>query len=467
MSSDMSPEEFRQAGHALVDWIANYLEDPSRRPILPDTRPGDLRRRLPAAAPIEGEPFDRIFADFESLILPASTLWNHPRFFSYFAVSTSGPGILAEMLSAALNMNGMLWKSSPAVTELEQVTLGWLREWLGMPQEFFGIIHDTASTATLHAILAARQQADPETRTRGARSDMVLYTSAQAHSSVEKGALALGVGKDNIRLIDVDAAFRMRSEELARSIALDRAAGKRPFCVVATVGTTPTTAIDPVPQISRICQEEGLWLHVDAAYGGPVALAPGYEHYLEGVDRADSFVVNPHKWLLTPIDLSAFYTRRPEALRAALSLVPEYLRTGEDAEAVNYMDYSVPLGRRFRALKLWFVMRYFGKRRIAAFIAECLAMTRELAARIAADSRFELCAPVTMGLVCFRLKGPDELTRQLLDRVHATRRAFLSQTTLEGRFILRWSIGNIHTSRRDVDETWTLLEQSLPGPAQS
>lgn len=458
--ADMPAEEFRQHAHAVVDWIADYLADPRALPVHPGVEPGALAAKLSPAAPEEGEPMDRIFADFRHQILPHATLWNHPRFFSYFAVSSSGPGILAEVLIAALNMNGMLWTSSPAVTELEQVTLGWLRQWLGMPETFFGMIHDTASTSTLHAILAARHAADPTTRSEGAPRDLVLYTSEQAHSSVEKGALALGIGQRNVRKIGVDAAFRMLPGALDAAIEQDRQAGRRPFCVVATIGTTSTTSVDPVPEIAAICRKHGLWLHVDAAYGGHVGLVDEHRHVLAGLDGADSFVINPHKWLLTPIDLSAFYIRRPQALRDALSLIPEYLRTDEDARVVNYMDYAVPLGRRFRALKLYFVMRYFGRRRIAAIIRNHLCMAQELAEAIGRDARFEVCAPVPMSLVCFRLKGSDEDNRRLLQRLNASGKIFLSHTVLNGRFVLRFAVGNIHTGRHDVEQAWRLIQQT-------
>lgn len=458
----MPPAEFRRAAESVTGWITRYLEDPRRYPVVPSAHPGELRASLPAQAPDHAEPIDRILADFESLIVPACTLWNHPRFFSYFAVSSSGPGILAEYLTAALNMNGMLWRSSPAVTELEQVTLDWLRQWMGLPDGFFGILHDTASVSTMHAILAARQWADPETRTRGAVPGFVLYTSSHAHSSVEKGALALGIGKDNVRLIAVDSEFRMSVPDLEQAIASDRAAGRRPFCVVATVGTTSTTAIDPVPAVAAVCERERLWLHVDAAYGGPLAILPEYQHYLEGASRADSLVTNPHKWLFTPIDASAFYTRHPDALREALSLVPAYLQSSESG-AVNYMDYSVSLGRRFRALKLWFVMRYFGREGIVERIRAHIAMTQLLRDQIAADSRFEICAPSPMGLVCFRLRGADELTRALVDRLHASGEAFLSLSMLNGRAVVRWSIGNIHTQQADIDATWNRLKAIADG----
>lgn len=456
---DMPAEQFRQAAHEVVDWIADYLANPRTHPVKTEIHPGDLVDRLPASAPEQGESFEAIFRDFQDLIVPASTLWNHPKFFNFFSVSTSGPGILAEALIATLNMNGMIWKSSPAVTELEQVTLSWLRQWLGLPDTFFGMIHDTASSATMHAILAARTMADHGIRTAGSSPGMVLYTSEQAHSSVEKGALALGIGQQYVRKIALDETFRMRPDALAAAIAADRDAGLRPFCVVATVGTTSTTAIDPIPAIAAICERENLWLHVDGAYGGHAGVVPEYRHYLDGVARAHSFVVNPHKWLMTPIDLSAFYTRHPEILREALSLVPEYLRSAEDPRAVNLMDYSVALGRRFRALKLWFVMRYFGRERIAGLIRQHIEMAQSLAASIAADSRFELAAPVPLSLVCFRLKGPDEATRSLLARLEQERDVFLGQTVLDGRLVIRWAIGNIHTTSADLDGTWSLVQR--------
>jgi len=457
--TDMPAEEFRKAGHEIVDWMADYLANPRAREIMTGIAPGTLIDQLPREAPEEGEPFEAIFRDFQDLIVPSSTLWNHPRFFNFFSVSTSGPGILAEALIATLNMNGMIWKSSPAVTELEQVTLSWLRQWLGLPDTFFGIIHDTASLATMHAILAARTMADENIRTEGALPGMVLYTSEQAHSSVEKGALALGIGQRFVRKIGLDSAYRMRPDLLREAIAADRAAGLRPFCVVATVGTTATTAVDPVPLIADICEAENLWLHVDGAYGGHAGLVPEYRHFIEGCHRADSFVVNPHKWLFTPIDLSAFYTRRPQYLRQALSLVPSYLQSAENPRALNYMDYSIALGRRFRALKLWFVMRYFGHERIVAMVRHHIEMARGLATRIEADPRFELAAPVPLSLVCFRLKAGDEATRRLLDRVDKERTAFLGQTMLDGKLAVRWAIGNIHTTEVDIEETWALIQR--------
>lgn len=453
----MTPEELRLYGHEVSDWIAGYLSDIRSYPVLPNMRPGDLVDRLPASGPNQGEPMDAILADFRRHIVPAVTHWNHPRFFAYFSTSSSGPGILGEMLAAAVNVNGMLWKSCPAASELEQVTLGWLREWIGLPPPFFGIIYDTASISNLHAVAAARERADPDARRRGTRGDLVLYTSAQSHSSIEKAAITLGLGQDNVRQIPVDDAFRMRVDALEQAIAADLAAGKRPFCVVATTGTTSTTSIDPVPAIGEVARRYNLWLHVDAAYGGSAAVAPEFAWVLDGAAQADSLVINPHKWLFTPIDLSVLYTRHPDILRRAFSLVPEYLKTADDPRAINFMDYGVQLGRRFRSLKLWFVLRYFGRDGIAAIIRSHVEYAQRLATMIAADPRFELCAPVPLSLVCFRLRDTDDKNREMLDRVNASGVAFLSHTVLNGKFVLRLAIGNIATTWEDVLAAWKVL----------
>lgn len=454
MTTDMSAEEFRRYGHEVVDWIADYLDGNRNLPVMPQVKPGALEDALPAAAPEEGEPMERILADFREHVLPAVNHWNHPRFHAYFSVSASAPGILGEMLAAALNTNGMLWVSSPANTELEMVVMRWLRQWIGLPEEFFGMIHDTASVSTMHAIAAARVAAGDDVREQGARPDLVVYTSEHAHSSVEKGALALGMGRRQVRRIATDAAFRMRAGLLEEAIRADRAAGLRPCCVVSTVGTTAVTSIDPVGEVQTIAEREGLWHHIDAAYGGPAAILPEMRWMLEGAERADSLVVNPHKWLFTPIDLSAFYCRRPELLREAFSLVPSYLRTDQDPRAVNLMDYGVPLGRRFRALKLWFVMRWFGRRKVEEILRSHLTWTRELVAEIEADGRFEICAPAPLSLVCFRLRGSDEANRRILEQVNASGLAFLAGNTLGGRFLLRLAIGHVRTTRDDVWAVW-------------
>lgn len=440
--------------------MADYLANPERYPVLPKIKPGELIDQLPQCGPEQGEPMPAILEDFRRYIVPASTHWNHPGFMGYFAISASGPGILGEMLTAALNMNGMLWKTSPAVVELEQVTLDWLRRWMGLPDGWFGIIFDTASTSSMHAIAAAREMVAPEVRTEGNGAGLVLYTSEQAHSSIEKGAIAIGIGQNYVRKISVDAEFRMRPESLAEAIERDRANGLRPFCIAATVGTTSTTSIDPVEDIAGIARRYGVWLHVDAAYAGAAAIAPEFQHVLKGCEHADSFVTNPHKWLFTPVDLSAFYTRRPDILRRAFSLVPEYLRTADDPRAVNYMDYGVPLGRRFRALKLWFVLRYYGREGIARIIRDQIGWAHELAAQIDADSRFERTAPCPFSTVCFRRKGSDEQNRAILERVNASGEVFLSHTVLNGKYSLHLAIGNMGTTRRHVQRAWELVKES-------
>jgi aromatic-L-amino-acid/L-tryptophan decarboxylase len=455
----MTSEEFRSAAHQVVDWMADYLRDIRDYPVAPDVRPGELIDRLPVQAPEKGEDINAILDDFRRLIVPGITHWNHPNFHAYFAISASGPGILGEMLAATMNVQHMLWKTSPAATELEQVTLSWLRQWLGLPDDFFGIIHDTASTSSLHAILAAREAAAPETRLTGQHPRLILYTSEHAHSSIERGALALGIGRENVRLVPADADFRMRTDALATLIEQDIASGHKPFCVVATLGTTSSTSVDPLPAIAEIAERHGLWLHVDAAYAGPAAVLEECRYLLDGAARADSLVVNPHKWLLTPMDLSVLYMKRPEILKRALSLeeTPAYLAMAEQERALNYSDYSIALGRRFRSLKLWFVLRYFGREGIATVLRGHIRMAQELARQIREDRNFELAAPAPFALVCFRYRGTDEDNRALLDRVNSTGKAFLSGTALHGRFILRLAIGNLATTPEDVRATWELI----------
>ncbi len=457
----MSPAEFRKFGHEAVDWIADYLDHPERYPVLPKCKPGDLTDELPASGPEKGEPMAAILEDFRRQIVPRNTQWNHPGFMAYFAITASGPGILGEMLAAALNANGMVWKTSPAVVELEQVTLDWLRQWLGLPEKLFGIIFDTASVSSMHAIAAAREMAAPEVRTEGGGKGLVLYTSDQAHSSIEKGAIALGLGQDSVRKIPADADFRMPPEALVAAIERDLAAGLRPFCVCATVGTTSTTSIDPVPAIADIAERYKLWLHVDAAYAGPAAILPEFRHVLAGCDRADSLTTNPHKWLFTPVDISVLYTRRPEFLRRAFSLEREYLQTAANPRALNYMDYGVPLGRRFRALKLWFVMRYYGREGLAALIREQIRWAQELAAQIDAEPRFERVAPTPLSTVCFRLKGPDAPNQALLEKINASGEFFLSNTVLRGKYCIRLAIGNMNTTRDHVQRAWELMRDSV------
>ena len=454
----MPAEEFRGAAHETMDWIADYLRDIRDLPVLPRVQPGDFTRSLPESGPEGGEDIGSILRDFRDFVVPATTHWNHPRFHAYFSVSASGPGILAEALIAALNVNHMVWKSSPAAAELEIVTLSWLRQWLQLPESFFGMIFDTASISTMHALIAARDYVDPECRVRGSRGDLVVYTSEQAHSSVEKGALAIGLGQRNVRLIPVDAEFRMRPEALRAAMQADASAGLKPCCVVPTVGTTSTTSIDPLAEVAAIAREFGAWVHVDGAYGGCAAILPEMRHILDGTEGAHSLVLNPHKWLFTPIDCSVLYTSRPDVLRGALSLIPEYLRTSQDAIAVNQMDYGVPLGRRFRSLKLWFVMRYFGRERMCEIIRNHIAWAQELAGWIRSDPKFEIAAPHPFSLVCFRFKGTDDQNRELLERVNAGGVAFLSHTVLQGRYTIRLALGNVRTTREDVLRSWECIQ---------
>jgi aromatic-L-amino-acid decarboxylase len=459
----MTPEEFRRYGHQAIDWVAEFLTQVERYPVLPPGKPGELTDALPAHGPEQGEPMAAILADFERLIVPACTQWNHPGFLAYFANSGTPEGILGELLTAALNGNGMLWKTSPAVTELEQVTLRWLREWSGLPADWFGLIYDTASVSSMHALAAARQAADPESRTKGAVRGLVVYTSEQSHSSIEKGAIAVGIGQDYVRKVPVDAEFRMRPEALAGLIERDLAAGLRPCAVAATVGTTSTTSVDPVPAIADICARYGLWLHVDAAYAGSAALAPEFRWAFEGCERADSMVTNPHKWLQVPMDCSVFYTRRPEVLRRAFSLVPEYLASASDPRAVNLMDYGVPLGRRFRALKLWFVMRSYGREGLAGAVREHVRLAQWFACQVAADGRFEIAAPVHFSVVNFRYKGSDEENSRILERVNANGGVFLSSTVLNGKYTLHLAVGNYQTRDRHVAKAWELVSAAATG----
>ncbi len=472
---DMPAADFRQFAHQLVDWVADYLEKIEQHPVLPEVTPGFLRAQLPATPPLSGEAMENILADIDRLIMPGMTHWNDPSFFAYFAITGSGPGILGDLLSTAFNINGMLWKTCPSATELEQVTLDWLRQMLGLPKNFWGIIYDTASISSMHALAAAREQLiDLRIREEGlaGRAEVPrlrLYTSEHAHSSIEKAAIALGLGTAGVRKIAVDENFRMRPDTLAQAIAEDRRNGWRPFCVVATVGTTSTTSIDPVPEIAAICEQENLWLHVDAAYGGAAAVVPEMRHVIDGCERADSIVMNPHKWLFVPFDFSAFYTRKPEVLRRAFSLVPEYLRTAQDSQVENLMDYGIQLGRRFRALKLWFVLRYFGWEGLAARIREHIRLAQQFAGWIEAHPDFERMAPTPFSTVCFRAhparlndeEALNQLNERLLEAVNTTREVFLSHTKLNGRYVLRLAIGNLRTEERHVRRAWEIIHEKL------
>ena len=475
---DIAPEEFRRQAQRVLRWIGDYLEHPERFPVVPRVAPGDVAATLPVVPPADGESLDAVLDDFERLIVPGVTHWNHPGFFAYFAITASAPGILAEMLMSTLNVNAMLWKTSPSATELELRTLDWLRQLLGLGDGWFGLINDTASIATLLALAAARDaKPELEIRERGmaGRADlprMRVYTSSHAHSSVDKAVITLGLGHENVVHIDTDDSYRMRVDALEDAVRADRALGYLPLATVATVGTTSTTSIDPVPAIAAVCAREGMWLHVDGSYGGVAAVVPEMRHVLAGVELADSLVVNPHKWLFTPIDLSAMFTRRPDVLKRAFSLVPEYLVTREQSDVVNLMDYGVQLGRRFRALKLWMVIRAFGADGLAARLREQMVMARELAGWIDDDPEWERVAPVPFSLVCFRyapagVSEPerDALNTAILERVNRSGKAYLSHTKLNGRYVLRLAIGNMRTERRHVIDAWRLLKEAAAATA--
>jgi aromatic-L-amino-acid decarboxylase len=470
----MDPADFRRHGHELVDWIADYLEHADRYPVLSRLKPGDIAAALPTRAPEDAEPFADIMADFERVLVPGLTHWNHPGFLAYFAITGSAPGVLAEFLSAALNQQAMLWRTSPAATELEAVSLGWLRRLIGLPEAFDGVIYDTASIATMHALVAAREAAVPDVRARGLAGrpevpPLRIYCSDQAHSASDKSVIAIGLGLDALRKIPSDTEYRMRPDALAEAIAEDRAAGMLPIAVVATVGTTSTTSVDPVPAIADICARERLWLHVDAAYAGVAAMLPTHAHILNGADRADSFVVNPHKWLFTPFDLSAFYCRRMDLLRAAFSVTPEFLRTPEGAPGAgvrNLMDTGVQLGRRFRALKLWMILRSFGARAIREHLAAHIRLAQEFASWVDAHPDFERLAPVPFSVVCFRWSPAarqlsqaelDAANERLVNRVNSSGEVFLSHTRLREGLALRVAIGHLHTTERHVRRAWDLL----------
>jgi aromatic-L-amino-acid decarboxylase len=436
----MDSATFRRHGHELVDWIADYFDHPDRYPVLARVKPGEIAAALPAQAPADPEPFGDIMADFDRLLVPGLTHWNHPRFFAYFAVSGTEPGILAEFLTAALNVNGMLWRTSPAATELEELAVDWVRQLLGLPEGLHGHIEDTASTSTLAALTAARHL----------RPQGTVICSEHAHSSMDKAARLLGVP---IRKVPSDDEFRMRPDALVEALG-----GVEASAVVATVGTTSTSSVDPVPEIAALCAESGAWLHVDAAYAGPAMVCEENRWAFSGVEQADSVVVNPHKWLLTPIDCSLLYTRQPEVLREAFSIAPVYLRASEEG-VTNLTDYGPALGRRFRSLKLWAVIRCYGREGLQAVIREHQRLAQLFASWVEDTPGWEVVAPVPFSLVCFRREGSDEENQAILERVNATGEAYLSNTTLNGRYVLRLAIGHHRTTEDDVRRAWELLQE--------
>ena len=472
---DIDPEVFKKEAHVAADWIADYLEHMGRYPVLAITKPGEVKSQLPKSPPSNPEPLHSIIGDFQNIILPGITHWNHPRFFAYFSTSSPYAGIVGEMLCSALNVNAMLWRTSPSATELEEVATDWLRQMVGLPPEFEGAINDTASVGSLCAMAAAREYAGLSIREKGLTGrpelpKLRIYTSEEAHSSIEKAAIVLGIGQEGLRKISTDEKFSMDPQVLERAIKEDLNVGIKPICIVPTIGTTSTTSIDPVKEISQLSQKYGTWLHVDAAYGGAAATVEEKRSLFAGWEKADSIVVNPHKWLFTTLDCSVLYCRHPEVLRQAFSLTPEYLRTAEASTAKNLMDYGVSLGRRFRALKLWMIIRSLGTDGIANTIREQMSYAQRLGESIRQNPNFELIAPIPFSTIVFRfnppsLKKPDKqndvnaLNERLLDSVNRTGQIFFSHTKLRGKYCLRLTIGNIKTTWDDVKLAWDIIQQ--------
>ena len=469
---DIPADVFRKHLHQLADWIADYRENIAQRPIAPNAKPGAVLAQLDATPPETGTSFDEIFSEIERIIVPGVAHWAHPQFMSYFGCTTTSPGILAEMITAAMNVNAMTWRTSPAATELETLVLDWLRQWLGFPDDFQGVLYDTASISTMHALAVAREEASTSIRTLGlsGRTELPIfriYTSDQAHSSVEKAAIALGLGEHNVRRIASDAEFKMNVTALREAVNADLRHGFKPLAVVATVGTTSTASVDPVREIAVICAEFQMWLHIDAAYGGGLALLPEHQWVTDAWAEADSLVINPHKMLFVPFDFSALYVRDIERLRRLFTLAPESLHLRDPAGAeINYMDYGVQLGRRFRALKAWVVWRTFGRAGMAARIREHLRLAQLFAQWIREDPRFEISAPVMMGVVCFRLKDSDDKAADqknsaTVAKINASGKAYLTQAKLRGRVVMRLGLGNVLTTEAHVQRVWEIIREAV------
>ncbi len=471
----MDSGTFRKFGHELIDWVADYMDGVVDYPVMSLVVPGEVRERLPKEPPQVGESMEYILKDFDEIVMPGITHWQHPRFFAYFPATVSGPSILAELLSAALGINAMVWQTSPAATELEEIVMDWLRQMLDMPDDFKGSIQDTASTATLCGILCARERLSRfEVIEHGfsqwpEEHAMRVYTSQEAHSSIEKGLRLAGVGSRNMVKVSVDAAYAMDPEDLERCIQRDISEGYRPCCICATVGTTSSTAIDPLRPIGEIAQRFGLWLHVDAAMAGSAAILPEKRWILDGIELADSFVFNPHKWLFTNFDCSAFFCRDPETLTSVFSIQPEYLKTRQDRQVTNFRDWGIQLGRRFRALKLWFVIRYYGVERLQEMLRAHIAMAQEFTSWVEESDDFELLAPVPLNTVCFRFAPRrtslsstelERVNRELMDDVNRSGKIFITHTRLGDRFCLRLSIGQMGTEQEHVSQAWQVITNS-------
>ena len=464
----MDPDEFREHGHAVVDWIADYYKRIESFPVLSQVKPGEIRASLPAQAPQQGESFETILGDVERLILPGVTHWQSPNFFAFFNSNTSGPSILGDLLSSGLAVQGMLWATSPACTELETLALDWLVPALGLPEKFVstntggGVIQDTASSAILCALLAARERATKfQSNQTGVADNLCAYASTQAHSSTEKAIGIAGVGREKLRLIPTGASFAMDPAALARAMESDRAAGLMPFFVCATVGTTSSHAIDPVPEIGPICRKFGAWLHVDSAMSGTAALCPEFRYLHDGMEYADSYCFNPHKWMFTNFDCDCFYVADRVALIRTMSILPEYLRNQatESGAVIDYRDWQIPLGRRFRSLKLWFVLRHYGIEGLQFHVREHVRLAQEFAGWVREDERFELAAPAPLNLVCFRLQSGDQANQRLMDALNRSGDLYLTHTRLNDRITLRMSIGQTNTTERHVRNAWRKIQE--------
>ncbi len=467
-SYHMTPEQFRECGYAVIDWIADYYKDIETLPVLSQVKPGEIRQTLPLAPPSEGEAFAAILHDMKQVILPGVTHWQSPNFFAYFPANASGPAILGDLLSSALGVQGMLWATSPACTELETRVLDWLVPMLGLPEKFLsttnggGVIQDTASSSSLCAMLAARERATNYCSNRqGCGGGLVAYTSNQAHSSIEKAAMVAGIGLENLRLIEVDGQFAMRADSLAEQIRRDRQAGLIPFFVSATVGTTSSNALDPLPAIGAICRENNIWFHVDAAMSGTAALCPEFRHIQDGLELADSYTFNPHKWMFTNFDCNCFYVADRKALIDTLSILPEYLRNQatESGTVFDYRDWHIPLGRRFRSLKLWFVVRHYGVEGLRFHVRRHVELAQQFLDWVKQDDRFEVAAPAPLNLVCFRHRGGDESNITLMNRLNASGDLYLTHTRLDGKITLRFCVGQTNTTRRHVEDAWQRIQQ--------
>jgi aromatic-L-amino-acid decarboxylase len=472
----VTPEEFREHGYQVIDWIADYLDRVEQYPVLSRVQPGEIRAQLPPQPPAQGEPFERLLADMDSIVMPGITHWQSPNFFAFFPANHSGPSILGDLLASGLGVQGMLWATSPSCTEVETHVLDWVAGMLGLPDKFRsqasggGVIQDSASSATLCALLSGRERVTEFSSNRhGVRSPLVAYTSVQAHSSVEKAMMIAGLGTDNLRLIEVDTDFRLRPELLRAAMEADREAGLKPCFVAATVGTTSAGAVDPVEHIARICQSHGVWLHVDAAMAGTAAICPECRWLLRGLEGADSFCFNPHKWMFVNFDCDCFFVADRSSLIRTLSILPEYLKNKatESGAVIDYRDWQVPLGRRFRALKLWFVIRHFGVEGLRERIREHIRLAQEFAAWVQEDPGFEIAAPTVLNLVCFRHRGGDEVNQRLMDRLNQSGKLFLTHTKLHDQLTLRMSIGQSGTQRIHVERAWEQIRTTAREVASS